>query len=119
MHSAVQKFRAIGEPTRLRILRILLESRGELCVCEIVDTLRKPLYTISRNLAVLRQAGLVEERRDGKFMMYRLHSDFLNDSLFAVLGQLPPGDPLYRGDLSALERRRGPTGAARCVPRER
>jgi ArsR family transcriptional regulator len=63
-------FRAFSDPTRLRILNLLL--RGELCVCDIVNTLDVPQPTVSRHLAYLRKAGLVEARREGLWMYYKL-----------------------------------------------
>ncbi len=63
-------FRAFADPTRLRILSLLL--RGELCVCEIVSVLDVPQPTASRHLAYLRQAGLVVSRKDGLWMHYKL-----------------------------------------------
>jgi len=70
-----QMFRAFSDRTRLRILSMLRRSnsgRGELCVCEIVDVLGVPQPKASRHLAYLRRAGLVEARRDGLWMYYRL-----------------------------------------------
>ena len=63
-------FRALSDPTRLRILNLLLP--GELCVCDIVNTLRMPQPTVSRHLAYLRESDLVEARRDGLWMYYQL-----------------------------------------------
>lgn len=63
-------FRAFADGTRLRILSLLL--RGERCVCEIVAVLGVPQPTASRHLAYLRRAGLVEARRDGLWIHYRL-----------------------------------------------
>jgi ArsR family transcriptional regulator len=63
-------FRAFADPTRLRILNLLLA--GELCVCDIVNTLRVPQPTASRHLAYLRRAGLVQARRDGLWIHYKL-----------------------------------------------
>jgi ArsR family transcriptional regulator len=63
-------FRALGDPTRLRILSLLIQ--GELCVCDIVSTLRMPQPTVSRHLAYLRDSELVESRRDGLWMYYKL-----------------------------------------------
>ncbi len=63
-------FQALGDPTRLRLLNLLEE--GELCVCYLVTVLREPQPKISRHLAVLRAAGLVRARRDGRWMHYRL-----------------------------------------------
>ena len=63
-------YKALADATRLRILALLAD--GEVCVCDIHDTLRVPQPTASRHLAYLRQAGLVEARREGTWMHYRL-----------------------------------------------
>jgi ArsR family transcriptional regulator, arsenate/arsenite/antimonite-responsive transcriptional repressor len=63
-------YRALADVTRLRILTLLAD--GEVCVCDIHDTLRVPQPTASRHLAYLRQAGLVEARREGTWMHYRI-----------------------------------------------
>jgi ArsR family transcriptional regulator len=63
-------YKALADATRLRILALLVE--GEVCVCEIHDTLRLPQPTVSRHLAYLRRTGLVEARRDATWMHYRL-----------------------------------------------
>ena len=98
MNKAIEAYKAAGEETRLRILRLLRQAPGELCVCEIVDALGKPQYTVSKSLTVLRNAQLVEERREGKFMMYKLlHSPF-NDKLFESLDGLSDLDPIYEAD---------------------
>lgn len=65
-----QAFKGFADPTRIRILNLL--SAGELCVCDIVDILRLPQPTVSRHLAYLRRAGLVEVTREWKFAHYRL-----------------------------------------------
>src|SRR5574342_1372583 len=61
---------ALADPTRLRLVRLLLQQ--ELCVCELVDALRMPQYKVSRHLQRLRSTGLVEARRDGRWIHYRL-----------------------------------------------
>src|SRR5437870_13220655 len=66
----VDLFQALGDPTRLRILNLL--SAGELCVCYFVEILGDPQPKISRHLAYLRRSGLVDARRDGKWIHYRL-----------------------------------------------
>jgi ArsR family transcriptional regulator len=63
-------FRGFADETRLRILNLL--AAGELCVCDIVDILRMPQSTVSRHLAYLRRAGLVEATREWKLAHYRL-----------------------------------------------
>lgn len=63
-------YRALADETRLRLLALLRD--GEVCVCHLQGSLRVPQPTISRHLAYLRKAHLVEARRDGVWMHYRL-----------------------------------------------
>ena len=63
-------FKGFADPTRIRILSLLVA--GELCVCDIVDILQLPQPTVSRHLAYLRRMGLVEATRQWKFAHYRL-----------------------------------------------
>jgi ArsR family transcriptional regulator len=70
LKAVASTYKALADPTRLRILALLVE--GEVCVCEIHDTLRVPQPTASRHLAYLRRTGLVEARRDATWMHYRL-----------------------------------------------
>ena len=63
-------FKALADETRLRILGLLLT--GEVCVCDIHESLRIPQPKASRHLAYLRRAGLVDTRREGLWIHYRL-----------------------------------------------
>ena len=63
-------FKALADATRLRILGLLLS--GEVCVCDIHESLKIPQSKASRHLAYLRRSGLVETRRDGLWIHYRL-----------------------------------------------
>jgi ArsR family transcriptional regulator, arsenate/arsenite/antimonite-responsive transcriptional repressor len=63
-------FKALADETRLRILGLLLT--GEVCVCDIHESLRIPQSKASRHLAYLRRAGLVDTRRAGVWIHYRL-----------------------------------------------
>lgn len=65
-------FQALGDSTRLRILGLLLS--GEVCVCDIHESLKIPQSKASRHLAYLRKARLVDTRRDGLWIHYRLAS---------------------------------------------
>jgi len=64
-------FRAFSDRTRLRIMN-LLRGRDELCVCDLVRVLAMPQAKVSRHLAYLRRAGLVEADRRGQWAYYRL-----------------------------------------------
>jgi len=86
MSAASKIFKALGDPVRLRLF-YLLSKHDELCVCHLTDALKCPQSTVSRHLGVLRQAGLVATRRDGKWMNYRLHGD-VAEAFSAVLDRV-------------------------------
>lgn len=56
-------FQALADPTRIRVVRLLLGSGEEICLRELVDSLQKPQYKLSRHLKPLRQAGLLKPSR--------------------------------------------------------
>ncbi len=62
--------KALAHPSRLLILDMLLEK--ERCVCELTEAVGADQSTVSKHLAVLKAAGLVEDRREGAWMYYRL-----------------------------------------------
>jgi len=68
--TAPDVFRAFADATRLRILNLLLD--GEVCVCDLCVVLGESQPKVSRHLAYLRRAGLVEVRREGKWKHYRI-----------------------------------------------
>lgn len=63
-------FKALADPTRLRLIKLLGDD--EVCVCSCVKVLKTHQSKVSRHLAYLRRAGLVSARRDGKWIHYRL-----------------------------------------------
>ncbi len=65
--------RILAEPERLRIIQCL--SDGPKNVSEIAELLDRHVVKVSHHLSVLRQAGLVEDERQGRFVVYRLHPD--------------------------------------------
>ena len=67
----VQLFKNLSDETRLSLM-LLLREKGELCVCELSSTLKESQPKISRHLALLRESGLLIDRRDGKWIHYRL-----------------------------------------------
>jgi ArsR family transcriptional regulator len=70
LHEMEGLFKALADSTRLRILGLLLA--GEVCVCDIHESLKIPQSKASRHLAYLRKSGLVESRREGLWIHYRL-----------------------------------------------
>jgi len=77
-------FKALADATRLRILALL--AGGEICVCEIHGALKLPQPTVSRHLAYLRRAGMVDTRRDGLWVHYRLAR--LDDTVLRTLTEI-------------------------------
>ncbi|WP_114192344.1 metalloregulator ArsR/SmtB family transcription factor [Edaphovirga cremea] len=67
----LQLFKNLSDETRLNIV-LLLKGVDELCVCELCDMLSQSQPKISRHLAMLREAGLLLDRRAGKWVHYRL-----------------------------------------------
>ena len=80
-----QLFKTLSDPTRLRLLNLL--AQGEVCVCDLHGTLGIDQPKVSRHLAQMKRAGLVEARRNGKWMHYRLarHGDALVRHVLAGL----------------------------------
>ncbi len=70
LQNAITVLKAMGHPVRLRILAMLRE--GELCVCQMTALLELATSTVSAHLAELKRAGLVSERKDGRWVFYRL-----------------------------------------------
>jgi len=83
-------FQAIADPTRRRILELLAES--ERPVKELAAPFRMSQPAISQHLRVLRDAGLVRERRDGRHRKYRLDAEPLRD-VADWAGRYQPGRP--------------------------
>jgi ArsR family transcriptional regulator, arsenate/arsenite/antimonite-responsive transcriptional repressor len=100
-------FQALGDTTRLRILGLLLT--GEVCVCDIHASLGISQPKASRHLAYLRRAGLVETRREGLWVHYRLADSpdtLVKTMLQAVTHALGHVD-LVRRDTVALHDKNG------------
>ena len=100
-------FRALADSTRLRILGLLLT--GEVCVCHIHESLRIPQPKASRHLAYLRRAGLVDTRRDGLWVHYRLavSSDPVLRIIQQAVAQALRHVDAVQQDANRLERKTG------------
>lgn len=101
-------FKALGDETRLRIVALL--THGELCVCHIEEALGLSQPNVSRHLAILRSAGIVEDRRDGNWVHYRL-SPQADPECERQLRELMRGfakREVLRHDVKRLRKSRGP-----------
>ncbi|MEZ5890361.1 MAG: metalloregulator ArsR/SmtB family transcription factor [Xanthobacteraceae bacterium] len=74
MNDAIDILAALAEPTRLAAIRLLWDGR-EHCVCELMRELGASQSRMSRHMAVLKQAGLVVDRRDAQWVRYRRAPD--------------------------------------------
>lgn len=96
-------FKQLADATRLRTL-VLLQTEGELCVCELIHAIGESQPKISRHLAHLRKSGLVVDRKEGTWVHYRLNPDLpgwvnavLAETVAAALVQQP-----FNADLKSL-----------------
>ena len=104
MQKEAALFKALSDPTRLR-LAVLLAIRGETCVCDLAAALDEPDYKVSRHLGILRSGGLVEARRDGAWMHYRLSEGRtdLEKRLHGFFRDCLTAHPTVREDQNRLE----------------
>jgi len=120
LREIVRQFKALSDETRLRIIGLLFE--GELCVCHLVEVLGLPQSNVSRHMAYLRNAGLVQDRREGVWIYYSLaepangiHACQLR-CLADWFGQ--GGYEVLRRDRARLEMLRTRQPGASCTPRK-
>lgn len=104
MRELEQTFKALADATRLRILNLLLH--GELCVCDIQFVLDSPQPNVSRHLTYLKNAGLVQDRREGPRIYYSLAQSTagVNRDVFAFLLELFSQSKGLKNDLRKLNR---------------
>lgn len=70
MYSYIKIFKALGDETRLRIVKMLEVKK--MCVCEITSIIGTSMPTVSNHLKILKEAGLVEQNREEKYINYSL-----------------------------------------------
>lgn len=103
----VQVHKAIGHPVRLRILAVL--RGGPLCVCQLTVIVRLAASTVSEHLSELRRAGLVTERKEGRWVEYRLSDSAQRDGVLDAIWPPLEADREARADaVLARELRRVP-----------
>jgi ArsR family transcriptional regulator len=89
----LQRFQAVAEETRLAIVQLL--SGGERCVCELQAELNAAQSRLSFHLKKLKDAGVIADRREGRWIYYRLVPEALEE-MRAVLGELKPTEESFR-----------------------
>jgi len=99
-------FQALADETRLRVIRLMVTTSEESCLCELVDSLLEPSYKLSRHLKILRQAGLLSSQKEGRWVYHRLlmKPPYL-ESLYATVQALPDREGIYSADLKRFRQR--------------
>ncbi|MBP1749472.1 MAG: heavy metal resistance transcription regulator [Deltaproteobacteria bacterium] len=101
MDDTVNIFKALSDMTRLRIIKLL--ENGELCVCDIEAALEMAQSKVSFHLGVLRNSGLLQDRKQGKWVHYRLdESDMFKRFLLLSVNERV-SDKFIEADRSRLE----------------
>lgn len=104
MKDALRVLKALSDPMRLRVVALLM--RKELCVCELMFVLKAEQSRLSHQLRILREAGLVERGREGRWINYRVPEGSrlsLERLLTEFLGLRPKGSKEIAADLARLK----------------
>ncbi|MBU0509084.1 metalloregulator ArsR/SmtB family transcription factor [bacterium] len=83
MHEFIRITRALSDLSRLRMLMAL--ANGELCVCQLTEFSGLAASTVSKHMSILREAGLVEARKDSRWVYYRLPGDTVSPLIWRAL----------------------------------
>lgn len=110
-------FKSLSDPTRLRILRLLLEAGTPLCVCELVDSLEEPQYNVSKHVASLKAARLLETHKDGRWVYCQpaVAEEFLSLVQKAVAAIPAKREAQIRRDRAELQKRLKLRQGDRCL----
>jgi len=105
LRDLVKVFKALSDETRIRLLKLL--QQRELCVCELMQALNMTQSRVSRNLGILKDAGLVKDRRDGLWVHYSLNENSFNKHAGPILELLrdwASNDEVVLRDLEELSK---------------
>lgn len=105
MKDIVEMYKALSDETRLRIVHLLLMAGTELCCCEFTDALEVSQYNVSRHLKILEKSGLIESRKEGRWVYFALSPDKnpLKQFVLKSVESIPA--PLLKKDRTELKKR--------------
>lgn len=108
-------FKALADPTRLRLVRLLLDAGIELCVCELSESLDESQYNVSRQCSALKAAHLLESRKEGRWVYYRLGRgrESFRAAIYRAVAGIP--DSLAKRDRAELQKRLKLRKNGKCV----
>lgn len=94
MERYLDLFKALSDATRLKIVWLLTNIDKKICVSEIVEVLDEYQYNVSRHLKILKNAKLVQEVKEGKFVFYYLTpvNDAFRDAIHQAIKQIPESE---------------------------
>jgi ArsR family transcriptional regulator, arsenate/arsenite/antimonite-responsive transcriptional repressor len=101
MKKLLNTLKSLSDETRLRIINLLFEK--ELCVCDIMETLKITQTKASRHLSYLKNAGLVEDRKHAQWVYYSLVHDNENNFLESLVFNNLRNLEQFNNDLKSLE----------------
>lgn len=96
--------KALADENRLRAFAAVMEQ--ELCVCQITELLGLAPSTVSKHLSILKQAGVVDARKDGRWIYYRVASDNMSDPVVGAIAwvrDVLKSDPAWRAERKRLK----------------
>lgn len=111
MRKLAEFYKALGDETRLKIIQMLAEK--EMCVCEVIDRLNLSQPAISHHLKILRQAGLVQDTKEGKWVYYALKESAFKD-YNAELNKILTGPPHENTPLGHIHKPKIRTDCGLC-----
>ena len=100
MHPITKPFKALSDPNRLRILKML--EQKPLCVCEITQVLGLATSTVSKHLSILREAGFISDRKEGKWVNYLLEPEGYASDLQPLISAWLNGNTHIAADIQQL-----------------
>lgn len=102
MKQSLEQLKALSDRNRLRVVAALMHSK-ELCACHLVELLGVSGATASRHMELLIRSGLIKSRKDGRWVHYKLSTEF-PEPIFQWLEEKLPTDPVIKADLKKLKK---------------
>lgn len=115
MEEYVRSFQTLSNKTRLKIMWVLSKANPEICVCEIMDSLDESQYNVSRNLKVLKNAGFVRERKEGRWVFYSLVKPVKKFQEFVLKAVSSLPEELFSRESERLKKRLSLRKNGKCI----
>lgn len=116
-----QLFQALSDLTRLRVVRLLVSSDDEVCLCELSQCLMEPEYKLSRHVKLLRQCGLLSAEKEGRWIYHSLpQAEQSLQALFKFISKIPDSNGVFVEDSKRFQKCIATRKGKRCrvVPSE-